>query len=94
MLIHLCYELLIITIVLKAVDSNLDAPWPPMDRDDQGDPVDGADEATHCAERWKSSAAEHEKHALDIYDTTGLFASACHHGFILKACEMVQSGEL
>jgi len=45
-------------------------------------------------DRWKSSAAEHEKWALDIYDMTGLFASACHHGFILKACEMVQSGEL
>jgi len=29
-----------------------------------------------------------------VYETTGIFASACRHGFILAICEMVWSGEL
>jgi hypothetical protein len=43
---------------------------------------------------WKSSAPDHKKTAADIYETTGIFASACRHGFIIKVCEMVRSGEL
>ena len=70
-----------------------DAPWL-SDSRDSGDPADGSQGRMPCTDRWKSSAAEHEKRALDIYDATGLFASACRHSFILKACEMVQSGEL
>ncbi|OSD08236.1 hypothetical protein PYCCODRAFT_1441222 [Trametes coccinea BRFM310] len=41
-----------------------------------------------------ASAAEHEKRALNIYKTTGIFVCACRHGFVQKACEMVRSGEL
>ncbi|KAG1888202.1 hypothetical protein F4604DRAFT_1877359 [Suillus subluteus] len=41
-----------------------------------------------------NSAPEQQKKALDIYEVTGMFASACRHGFIIKACEMVRSGEL
>ncbi|KAG0702024.1 hypothetical protein DFH29DRAFT_999672 [Suillus ampliporus] len=52
-----------------------------------------SDVLTSC-ERWKSSAPEHQKTALDIYETTGIFAAACWHGFIIKFCEMVCSGEL
>ena len=66
----------------------------PSDSHDPGDPADGTQGPNQCTDRWKSSAVEHEKRALDIYDTTGLFASACCHGLILKACEMVRSGEL
>ncbi|KAG1870301.1 hypothetical protein F4604DRAFT_1881242 [Suillus subluteus] len=44
--------------------------------------------------KWKNSAPEQQKKALDIYEVTGMFASACRHGFIIKACEMVRSGEL
>ncbi|KAG2103699.1 uncharacterized protein F5147DRAFT_746665 [Suillus discolor] len=33
---------------------------------------------------WKSSAPDHKKTAADIYETTGIFASACRHGFIIK----------
>ena len=78
----------------------MDAPWLPNLREpgdnvpECGDPADGTHDPTTCTDQWKSSAAEHEKRALDIYDMTGVFASACRHGFILKACEMVQSGEL
>ncbi|KAJ2970863.1 hypothetical protein NUW54_g12636 [Trametes sanguinea] len=41
-----------------------------------------------------ASAAEHEKRALNIYETTGIFVCACRHGFVQKATEMVRSGEL
>lgn len=47
-----------------------------------------------CTKNWKASAAEHKKRALDIYDITGIFASACRHGLMNKICEMVYSGEL
>ncbi|OCH91902.1 hypothetical protein OBBRIDRAFT_727825, partial [Obba rivulosa] len=59
-----------------------------------GEAPDGQEHPTPCTERWKASAAEHEKRALDIYESTGIFVSACRHGFIQKACEMVRSGEL
>ncbi|OCH90281.1 hypothetical protein OBBRIDRAFT_812781 [Obba rivulosa] len=42
----------------------------------------------------KTSAAEHKKCALEIYENTGIFVSACRHGLIQKACEMVCSREL
>ncbi|KZT01719.1 uncharacterized protein LAESUDRAFT_663270 [Laetiporus sulphureus 93-53] len=29
-----------------------------------------------------------------IFEETGIFASACHHGFILWICDMMRSGEL
>ncbi|KAK7676308.1 hypothetical protein QCA50_020725 [Cerrena zonata] len=72
--------------------SEPDAPWVPDDS--PGDAADGEENTTSCAKTWKASAAEHEKRALDIYETTGMFVSACRHGFIQIACEMVRSGEL
>lgn len=57
-----------------------------MDDDDSEIPA--------CTDKWKAGAAEHQKRALKIYDTTGLFAGACRHGFVLASCEMVRSGEL
>lgn len=75
-----------------------DSPWVPAqipsDADTQGDVTDGASKSTPCTQRWKASASEHQKRALAVYDTTGIFASACRHGFILKVTEMVRSGEL
>jgi hypothetical protein len=68
-----------------------DAPWAGADA--QGDPTD-TQGASPCATQWKASAAEHQKRSLDIYESTGMFVSACRHGLILKACEMVRSGEL
>ncbi|KAG2047749.1 hypothetical protein BDR06DRAFT_1013620 [Suillus hirtellus] len=55
---------------------------------------DEIDENLASCLRWKSSGPDHKKTALDIYETTGIFVSACHHGFIIKVCEMVRSGEL
>ncbi|OCH88551.1 hypothetical protein OBBRIDRAFT_734191 [Obba rivulosa] len=62
--------------------------------DISGDAPDGQERPSPCTERWKASAAEHEKCALDIYESTGIFVCACRHGFIQKACEMIRSGEL
>ncbi|TFY75474.1 hypothetical protein EWM64_g8539 [Hericium alpestre] len=77
---------------LDAAES--DAPWAP-DPDSPGDPTDGdAVSVTPCTERWKASAAEHTKKALDVYDITGIFGGSCHHGLIALFCEMVRSGEL
>ncbi|KAL6308620.1 hypothetical protein BKA93DRAFT_815267 [Sparassis latifolia] len=73
-------------------DIEEDAPW--ITEDAPGEATDGQERPTPCTERWKASAAEHEKRALDIYDITGIFVSACRHGLIQKACEMVRSGEL
>ncbi|KZT26423.1 hypothetical protein NEOLEDRAFT_1198259 [Neolentinus lepideus HHB14362 ss-1] len=61
---------------------------------DEVNPTNGENCPSSCTDRWKAGAAEHEKTALDIYDTTGIFVSACRHGIIVKACEMVQSGDL
>ncbi|KAI0323512.1 hypothetical protein GY45DRAFT_1264444 [Cubamyces sp. BRFM 1775] len=69
-----------------------DAPW--VTEEAPGEAPDGQDDPTPCTERWKASAAEHEKRALNIYETTGIFVCACRHGFIQLACEMVRSGEL
>ncbi|KAG2743926.1 hypothetical protein P692DRAFT_20878574 [Suillus brevipes Sb2] len=62
-------------------------------REDDKDNVETDENLASCL-RWKSSGPDHKKTALDIYETTGIFASACRHGFIIKVCEMVKSGEL
>ncbi|KAL7284434.1 hypothetical protein ACG7TL_001724 [Trametes sanguinea] len=72
--------------------SDEDAPW--ITEEAPGEAPDGEDCPSPCTERWKASAAEHEKRALNIYETTGIFVCACRHGFVQKACEMVRSGEL
>ncbi|EMD33917.1 hypothetical protein CERSUDRAFT_97846 [Gelatoporia subvermispora B] len=73
-------------------EEDQDAPW--LSEDGPGDASDGQARPTPCTQRWKASAAEHEKRALDVYETTGIFVCACRHGLIQKACEMIRSGEL
>ncbi|KAG2113283.1 hypothetical protein BD769DRAFT_1673822 [Suillus cothurnatus] len=66
-----------------------------IDCDKESDDKDeDVDEMLASCLTWKSSAPDHKKTATDIYETTGIFASACHHGFIIKFGEMVRSGEL
>ncbi|KAG6863691.1 hypothetical protein C0993_010615 [Termitomyces sp. T159_Od127] len=63
--------------------------------DDAGDPTDGAHTLnTPCAENWKAAATEANKKMWAIFDESGVFASACRHGFILWIVDMIQSGEL
>lgn len=47
-----------------------------------------------CASNWKAAASTEKKRMWGTFDETGVFASACPHGFILWLTDMVQSGEL
>ncbi|KAG2120942.1 uncharacterized protein F5147DRAFT_741824 [Suillus discolor] len=47
-----------------------------------------------CTENWKAAAAEAKKKMWGIFEETGIFACACHHGMILWIVDMVHSGEL
>ncbi|KAG6865109.1 hypothetical protein C0993_008272 [Termitomyces sp. T159_Od127] len=62
------------------------------------DLTDGAssDGATHtpCAENWKAAAAKSNKKMWAIFEETGIFVGACHHGLILWIMDMLRSGEL
>lgn len=65
----------------------------------EGDPTDGARDASgngvdQCVKNWKAAASDEKKRSWAIFDETGIYASACRHGFILWICDMVRSGEL
>ncbi|KAK7447347.1 hypothetical protein VKT23_014057 [Stygiomarasmius scandens] len=64
--------------------------------EDGGDPTDGstAEHLAKCTKNWKAARADAEKRIWNIFVETGLFASACRHGFILWLMDMVMSGEL
>ncbi|KAJ3711310.1 hypothetical protein C8R42DRAFT_595980 [Lentinula raphanica] len=62
-----------------------------------GDPTDGAAEGEgikQCTDNWKAAASDNQKRMWNIFDETGVFVSACRHGFILWICDMIRSGEL
>lgn len=61
---------------------------------EEGDPADGQEDPSPCADRWKAAAAEHKKRTWDVFEETGIFASACQHSMILWVADMVESGEL
>ncbi|KAJ3551111.1 hypothetical protein NM688_g4924 [Phlebia brevispora] len=83
-------------------------PADPVDEDDidnlelgepgEGDPTDGAldllDFVKGCVRNWKSAAAEEKKKMWKLFDETGIFLSACRHGFILWMADMIKSREL
>ncbi|KAH9951708.1 hypothetical protein B0H21DRAFT_842744 [Amylocystis lapponica] len=63
----------------------------------EGDPTDGASSdatVTPCTRNWKAAASEDKKRMWGIFEETGIFASACRHGFIAWLADMVRSGEL
>ena len=64
----------------------------------EGDPTDGANEANDrvrvCVTNWKAAKEESAKRSWEIFNETGLFASACRHGLILWLADMRRSGEL
>ncbi|EKM49186.1 uncharacterized protein PHACADRAFT_107267, partial [Phanerochaete carnosa HHB-10118-sp] len=47
-----------------------------------------------CVKNWKAAAGEEKKQMWRMFDESGLFASACRHGFILWITDMVRSREL
>lgn len=62
----------------------------------EGDPTDGepGGQLSDCARNWKAAASDENKKMWSVFDESGLFASACRHGFILWIVDMVKSGEL
>lgn len=47
-----------------------------------------------CVKNWKSASDDNTKRMWSIFDETGVFMSACRHGFILWIIDMIRSGEL
>ncbi|KAG6893833.1 hypothetical protein C0992_008500, partial [Termitomyces sp. T32_za158] len=62
----------------------------------EGDPTDEetSPKVSSCAENWKAAAKDENKKMWAIFAESGIFASACWHGFILWICDMIASGEL
>ena len=46
-----------------------------------------------CASNWKAATSMERKKMWGVFDETGIFASACPHGFVLWLADMIQSGE-
>lgn len=68
--------------------------------DDEGNSNDVVDQGEDqginsgpCANNWKAVQLDSKKQMWGVFEETGLFASACHHGFILWIADMVWSGE-
>jgi hypothetical protein len=68
--------------------------------DGEGDENDAAEQAKcedinagPCANNWKAAQSDSKKRMWGVFAETGLFASACRHGFILWIADMVRSGE-
>ena len=61
---------------------------------EEQDPPDSEDsDQGPCANNWKAAQSDSKKRMWGIFAETGLFASACRHGFILWVADMVRSGE-
>ncbi|KAI0676297.1 hypothetical protein C8Q78DRAFT_960152, partial [Trametes maxima] len=73
---------------------DIDDP-PPLAPQSEGDPTDGAGGVDSlCTKNWKAAQSDEKKRSWDIFEETGIFASACRHGLILWLVDMVRSGEL
>jgi len=75
-------------------------PVEASDDDDEGDGDDAAGPGKNghadpgpCANNWKAAQSDSKKRMWGIFSETGLFASACRHGFILWIADMIRSGE-
>ncbi|KAI9059666.1 hypothetical protein FKP32DRAFT_1614124 [Trametes sanguinea] len=58
------------------------------------DSSDDDDKFRECTHNWKAAGRDEDKKMWGIFDESGIFASACRHGFILWISDMVKSGEL
>lgn len=66
----------------------------PIDGDEEYITEIGEPQLENCASNWKVAASMEKKRMWGVFDETGVFASACPHGFVLWLADMVQSGEL
>ncbi|KAG1727456.1 uncharacterized protein EDB91DRAFT_1239525 [Suillus paluster] len=48
----------------------------------------------HCTAHWCNAGPEQHKKMFSVFDESGIFITACHHCFVLVACNMIHSGEL
>jgi hypothetical protein len=66
----------------------------PSDNNEEPDPADGDNsDQGPCANNWKAAQSDSKKRMWGVFAETGLFASACRHGFVLWVADMVRSGE-
>ena len=77
------------TLSAEAASNNDDSDG--SDVVEQGE--NGAVDPGPCANNWKAAQSDSKKRMWGIFAETGLFASACRHGFILWIADMVRSGE-
>ncbi|KAH9850690.1 hypothetical protein C2E23DRAFT_734479 [Lenzites betulinus] len=75
---------------LDSLDVDVDI----QDTGAEGDPTDGDPTITTCTKNWKAAQSDDKKRSWDVFEETGVFVSACRHGFILWIIDMVRSGEL
>ncbi|KAG1857938.1 hypothetical protein C8R48DRAFT_748846 [Suillus tomentosus] len=61
--------------------------------DSPADMMADEDEDNPCAGRWKNMRDEKTRKMWGVFDESGIFMSACCHGFSLLIADMVQSGE-
>ncbi|KAG2743935.1 hypothetical protein P692DRAFT_201722581, partial [Suillus brevipes Sb2] len=61
--------------------------------DSPADMMADEDEDNPCAGRWKNMRDEKTRKMWGVFDESGIFMSACRHGFSLLIADMVQSGE-
>lgn len=47
-----------------------------------------------CTDHWKAANADANKRTYKEFEQSGIFLSACRHGFILFLTDMICSGEL
>ena len=78
-------------------EDGAESPADVLQHSAEGDPTDGSPDRPDyepCTQNWKAAASDEKKKMWAIFDETGIFASACRHGFILWLIDMVKSGEL
>ncbi|KAI0652680.1 hypothetical protein C8Q79DRAFT_997654 [Trametes meyenii] len=65
-------------------------------RADQGDHAQESRDSDprDCTQNWKAAGRKQDKTMWGIFHESGIFASACRHGFILWVTDMIKSGEL
>ncbi|KAG2337856.1 hypothetical protein BDR05DRAFT_978353 [Suillus weaverae] len=71
-----------------AMDTN-DGNW-----EDKTIAAEGTTPAFNCVNRWRNAGPETQKKMFSVFDESGIFIAACHHRFVVLACNMIWSREL
>ncbi|KAI0349369.1 hypothetical protein OH77DRAFT_1514920 [Trametes cingulata] len=79
---------------VKASRAVCEAHRPLADPDHSPDQDDEELSDNKCTRNWKAAGRDEDKKMWGVFDESGIFASACRHGFILWITDMIASGEL